>query len=205
MRVLFVEPPKEIWFVMGKYLPPPFGIIQLAAYLEREVENVEIEVVDCNAQHLDWQDLERRIHAFNPDMVASGALATCNTYLVFRTVETAKKVNPDVLTVAGGQHLTATAQDSLEACPELDVIVRGEGEVTLTEIVEKGGARSAFPKIRGISFRRNGKVRHGGVPIDARFVPNGRTGRARGGRSRPNGLPMKWSFVTKTMAAGSSG
>jgi len=27
MKVLFVEPPKDIWFVMGEYLPPPYGII----------------------------------------------------------------------------------------------------------------------------------------------------------------------------------
>ena len=33
MKVLFIEPPKDIWFVMGEYLPPPYGIIQLAAYL----------------------------------------------------------------------------------------------------------------------------------------------------------------------------
>ena len=35
MKVLFVEPPKDMWFVMGEYLPPPFGILQLAAYLEK--------------------------------------------------------------------------------------------------------------------------------------------------------------------------
>ena len=34
MRVVFVEPPKEFWFVMGEYLPPPTAAIQLAAYLE---------------------------------------------------------------------------------------------------------------------------------------------------------------------------
>ena len=36
MKVVFVEPTKEQWFVMGEYLPLPYGIIQLAAYLERE-------------------------------------------------------------------------------------------------------------------------------------------------------------------------
>jgi len=46
MKILFVEPPKDIWFVMGEYLPPPYGIIQLAAYLEREVEDAEIEVLE---------------------------------------------------------------------------------------------------------------------------------------------------------------
>ena len=25
MKVLFVEPPRDFWFVMGEYLPPPYG------------------------------------------------------------------------------------------------------------------------------------------------------------------------------------
>lgn len=160
MKVLFVEPPKDIWFVMGEYLPPPFGIIQLAAYLEKEVENTDIEVLDCNAQHIDWKGLEKRIESFNPDIVASSALATCNTYLVARTLETAKKVNPDILTVAGGQHFTALAQESLKEYPEIDAIIRGEGEQTLTELVKKSNKKSSFPKIRGMSFRHNGKIIH---------------------------------------------
>jgi len=34
VKALFVEPPKDFWFVMGEYLPPPLGLLQLAAYLE---------------------------------------------------------------------------------------------------------------------------------------------------------------------------
>jgi len=160
VKVLFVEPPKDIWFVMGEYLPPPFGIIQLAAYLEREMEDVEIEVVDCNAQQIDWHGLEKEIVSSNPDIVASSALATCNTYVVARTLETAKKVNPNILTVVGGQHFTATAQESLETCPEIDVIVRGEGEQILTELVKEADRKSAFSRIRGISFRHGEKILH---------------------------------------------
>ena len=160
MKVLFIEPPKDIWFVMGEYLPPPFGIIQLAAYLEREVKNVEIEVLDCNAEQVDWKGMERRIESSNPDIVASSALATCNTYVVSRTLETAKRVNSDILTVAGGQHFTATAQESLETYPEIDIIVQGEGEQTLAEVVKKGMKKSSFQQIRGISFRHNGKILH---------------------------------------------
>jgi len=160
MKVLFIEPPKDIWFVMGEYSPPPFGIIQLAAYLEREVEDAYIEVLDCNAQQIDWKGMEERIESFKPDIVASSALATCNTYLVARTLETAKRVNPDTLTIAGGQHFTATAQESLETYPEVDIIVRGEGEQTLLELVKKARKKPSFPRIRGISFRHNGKILH---------------------------------------------
>jgi anaerobic magnesium-protoporphyrin IX monomethyl ester cyclase len=160
MRILFVEPPKDYWFVMGEYLPPPYGILQLAAYLENNVKDIEIEVLDCNAEQVDWKGLERHIESFKPDVVASSALATCNTYVAVRTLETAKRVNPEVLTVAGGQHFTVTAQESLEAYPEIDVIVRGEGEQTLTELVKKANKKSSVSRIEGISFKHNGKIRH---------------------------------------------
>ncbi len=160
MRILFVEPPKDIWFVMGEYLPPPFGILQLAAYVEREVKDVEIRVLDCNAQQMDWPKLESEMTTYQPDIVASSGLATCNAYLAVRTLETAKRVNPKVLTVAGGQHFTGTAHESLLAFPEIDVIVRGEGEQTLTELVEKTRTNSPFQEIKGISFQHKGNITH---------------------------------------------
>jgi len=160
MKVLFIEPPKDVWFVMGEYLPPPYGIIQLGAYLEKNAEGVEVEVLDCNAEHVDWRDMEKRIESSNPDIVASSSLATCNTYVVVRTLETAKKVNSDIITVAGGQHFTATSQESLEEYPEIDVIVRGEGERTLTEFVKNASSKRVLPKIEGISFRHGGKIVH---------------------------------------------
>lgn len=145
---------------MGEYLPPPYGIIQLGAYLEREVKDIEIKILDCNAEKVDWKAMEKRIQSFAPDVVASSSLATCNTYPVVKTLEAAKKAAPNALTVTGGQHFTATAQQSLESYPELDVIVRGEGERTLTELIKNHGAKTAFPTIDGISFRHNGKVVH---------------------------------------------
>lgn len=187
MKVLFIEPPREFWFVMGEYLPPPFGIIQLAAYLEREVEDAEIEVLDCTAQQLGWNEIGRKIESFNPDIVAASAFATCNVYLVLRTFEIAKNVNPEILTVTGGQHFTATSQESLEEYPEIDVIVRGEGEETLTELVKNSTKKSQFSKIRGLSFRHNGKIIHN--------------------KPRPpikdlNDLPIQDTTLSKTLSTG---
>ena len=160
MRILFIEPPKDIWFVMGEYVPPPYGIIQLAAYLEKKVSNVEIEILDCNAQQIDWKGLERGIESLQPDIVASSALATCNTYVVVRTLEIAKKINPNILTITGGQHFSALAQESLETYSVIDVIVREEGEETLVELVRNARKKSFFPKIKGISYLHKGKIYH---------------------------------------------
>lgn len=145
---------------MGEYLPPPYGIIQLGAYLEKEAKGVEVEVLDCNAEHVDWKDMEKRIESSKPDIVASSSLATCNTYSVARTLQTAKKVNSKITTITGGQHFTATAHESLEEYPEIDVIVRGEGERTLIEFVRNVGNKHALPKIEGISFRHRGNIVH---------------------------------------------
>jgi anaerobic magnesium-protoporphyrin IX monomethyl ester cyclase len=155
-----VEPPKEFWFVMGEYLPPPLGLLQLAAYLESKTDDVEIEVLDCQAKTVDWKGLERHIQDFDPDIVASSGLATCNTYTTIRTLETAKKVKPDVLTVVGGQHFTATAHESLETYPEIDVIVRGEGEQTLVELVKTLVNKTSFLNVKGLSLKHKNQVYH---------------------------------------------
>jgi len=160
MRVLFIEPPREFWFVMGEYLPPPFGIIQLAAYVEREVSDAEIEVLDCTAQQLGWSEIGRKIESFSPDVVAVSAFAACNVYSVLRTLEITKMVNPEILTVTGGQHFTVTAHESLEKYPEIDVIVRGEGEETLTELAKSSTRETQLSKIRGLSYRNNGRILH---------------------------------------------
>ena len=158
MRVIFVEPPKEFWFVMGEYLPPPTAVIQLAAYLEDRRPGDEIIVIDCQAEGLDWMGLERRLEAEEPDVVAVSSLATCNAYTVVRALETAKRVTPDALTITGGQHFTALAEPSLEQYPVIDAIVRGEGEQTMVEVVEAMETGHNFADVKGLTFRHGDKV-----------------------------------------------
>jgi anaerobic magnesium-protoporphyrin IX monomethyl ester cyclase len=160
LKVLFVEPPKDAWFVMGEYLPPPLGILQLAAYVEKHCENVEIEVLDCQAANVDWRGLETRIEGADPDVVVPSSVATCNAYTTVRAVETAKAVNRQILTVVGGQHFTATASESLASYPEIDVVVRGEGEETLAEVLRAHGDGRSFSDVSGASFIHNGAIFH---------------------------------------------
>jgi len=160
LKVLFVEPPKDFWFVMGEYLPPPLGILGLAAYLENQNRNTDIEVLDCQAERAGWEELEKRIESFHPDIVAPSALATCNTYTVLRTLEIAKRADPNIITVVGGQHFTATAQESLETYPEIDIVIRGEGERTLAELVQTSEGKRPLSQVKGISFKHEGKVIH---------------------------------------------
>jgi anaerobic magnesium-protoporphyrin IX monomethyl ester cyclase len=157
---MFVEPPKDFWFILGQYVPPPFGILALAAYLEKECPETEIEVVDCQAERLDWNGLEKRVESSRPDIVVASSLATCNAYTVLRTVDLAKKLNPESLTVVGGQHFTALAEESLREYPNIDVIIRGEGEETLAEIVRAKAQNKSLSQVLGCSYRSGDCARH---------------------------------------------
>jgi len=158
LKVVFVEPPKEFWFVMGEYLPPPTPLLQLAAYLREKRPSDEITVIDCQAERLGWDGMEKRIGAEEPDVVAVSGLATCNAYAVVNTLNSAKKVAPDALAITGGQHFTALAEPSLERYPVMDAVVRGEGERTLVEIVDALEAGRGFTEVRGLTFRHGNKV-----------------------------------------------
>jgi len=158
VRVLFVEPPKDYWFIMGEYRPPPFGLLCLAAYLEAHLKDAEIQVVDCQAERLLWDRLENRITDFQPDMVCPGALSTANTYLVARTVQLAKKVNPDIATVVGGIHFSTLSKESLATYPEIDYVVRGEGEKTLLELAQALDSHHSLAKVNGLTYRHEGKI-----------------------------------------------
>ena len=155
MKVVFVEPPKDFWFVMGEYLPPPTAIIQLAAYLESKRPGDEITVVDCQAERLDWDKMEKRLESLEPDVVAVSSLATCNAYTVVRTLDTAKKVNPDVFTVTGGQHFTALTGESLQEYTCIDAIVMGEGEETLVDLLNTLESHGKLADVKGLAHRHN--------------------------------------------------
>ena len=135
---------------MGEYLPPPLGILQLASYLEDHCENVEIEVLDCQATNVNWRGLEKRIENVDPDVVAPSGLGICNAYTTVRAVETAKAVNPEILTVVGGQHFTATVDQSIATYPEIDVVIRGEGEETLVDLLRANKEGRPFSNVQGV-------------------------------------------------------
>jgi anaerobic magnesium-protoporphyrin IX monomethyl ester cyclase len=159
VRILFVEPPKDYWFLMGEYLPPPTMLLSLAAYVERELDDVEIEVLDCQAEGIGWNGVEKRISSYAPNIVASSAF-TCNTYACVRVVEVAKIIDPNIVTVVGGQHFSFTAEESLTTFPEIDYVVRGEGEQTLVELIRALENGKGFSAIDGLSFRTDGRIIH---------------------------------------------
>jgi radical SAM superfamily enzyme YgiQ (UPF0313 family) len=137
---------------------PPLGLLSIGAVLERE--GIPVEIVPANVLGLDWDDIERKIRTDQPDIVGV-TITTENRFQAFRLVRLAKKAHPGALTVLGGPHASMAAEDCLEHIPELDLVVRGEGEETMLEICRRWEAEAdlrTFDDVRGIVLRKNGRV-----------------------------------------------
>jgi anaerobic magnesium-protoporphyrin IX monomethyl ester cyclase len=62
----------------------------------------------------------------------------------------------EITTVVGGYQATLEVEHVFERCPNVSAVVRGEGEEIIRQFVT--GAR--FEDIRGLSYRRDGKITH---------------------------------------------
>ncbi|MHC4518150.1 MAG: B12-binding domain-containing radical SAM protein [Planctomycetota bacterium] len=63
---------------------------------------------------------------------------------------------PEVTTIVGGYKATLEVEYLFERCPNIDLIVRGEGEEVIKEVV----TGVPYEDIRGLSYRANGSVVH---------------------------------------------
>ncbi len=143
---------------MGDYISPPFGILTLASYIEHKNLDLEISVLDSQAKALNWEDLEDEIRKINPDVVAPSSLTTANAYVTLKTIEIAKKINSEIVTVAGGQHFSSLADKILPKYPDIDYIIRGEGEETLSELILFLKDSTKLREVKGVSYLSNNTV-----------------------------------------------
>ena len=154
MQVTFVNPP----YPTGSHRHPPFiplGIGYLAAVLEKN--GYDVNVIDCQALELTLKEVENELHKRQPDVV--GLTSTTLTYKsALEIIKVAKKALPNCLTVIGGSHVTFWDDKALQECPQLDIVVRKEGENTFLELLQKLEAGKSFSDVLGITYREGEKI-----------------------------------------------
>jgi radical SAM superfamily enzyme YgiQ (UPF0313 family) len=125
----------------------PTGLEYIAAYLKDAVDQVHI--VDMELDKRKFQDI---INFYKPDLIGITLSATDHNQGL-HLAKIAKQNN--IHTVVGGYHPTSVP-DIMLSHPQIDMVIRGEGEVTMKELVET----STFENVIGISYKNNGKIIH---------------------------------------------
>ena len=153
MKILLINAP----FPFEERPTAPLGLTSLAGYLLRE--GVDVRIEDCIVQPHSMDRLRENLNTFKPDVVGATTV-TMNVKAALRVLGDYKEEQPGLITLMGGPHVTFDAEKILSENAFVDYIVRGEGEVTCTELLEALDSRASLESIAGISYRSSGAVVH---------------------------------------------
>jgi len=155
-RLLLLSPPYHSGVVEAAGVWLPLNLVYLAGHAR--AAGAEVKIYDAMSLFVSHADIAREIESFKPDIVALGAITAMEPD-AREVCAAAKKIDPAIVTVLGNVHPTFCWDQLLRDDPNVDLVVRGEGEETIAEIVQAvaaGGGEAAWSKIRGVSYRKAG-------------------------------------------------
>jgi len=173
MRLLFIRTHSCIEkFYFPGYLREPLGILSLATFLK---PFCEVRIIDSLAEGWNryWEkerdseflyrglkpeELLKIIKKFKPNIIGITWLFPSDDNCIKETIEIIKKNKnlSEIKIIVGGPQPSANPKLILEKYPEIDIVVFGEGELTLKELVlEK---LEHLNKISGIAYREGDKI-----------------------------------------------
>jgi len=129
------------------------GLALIAAVLEKA--GYQVSIIDANALNLSLEAVIPLIT--NADVVGITAM-TPTINAAIDIAHYVKQAYPDLLIVLGGAHATLLDKEVLVTAPEIDIIVRGEGEETIIELLHALESQQPLGEIQGISYRKDGEV-----------------------------------------------
>lgn len=101
--------------------------------------------------------IEKELLSFKPDIIGISQW-THNRHSSLELAGTCRATLPGSIIVLGGGHATFCHEDALTTGSPVDVVVRGEGEVTLLELTAGIAAGTPWHNIDGLAFRDNGSI-----------------------------------------------
>lgn len=175
MRILLATPDYHTGILesVGKWVN--CGFVYMAGELKKDGH--EVIIYDAMSKGHRLATIRRNIARMKPAVVATTAY-TSSMPAAARLLEEAKKSLPQAVTVIGGVHPSFCYEEVLESHPWIDVVVVGEGEVTMRELMavlaKKGSEVALSPEgreehlagVAGLAFRgREGIVFTGPRPF----------------------------------------
>ncbi|MDD5038131.1 MAG: radical SAM protein [Dehalococcoidales bacterium] len=135
------------------YSQPPLGLALIGAVLERE--GYQVNVVEANVLKLQPEDVVPLVG--DADVVGLTAM-TPTINMAAAIARHLKKAYPDLPIILGGAHATLLPKETLIAAPEVDIIINGEGEETIKELLRALENKQPLVKVNGISYRKDNGV-----------------------------------------------
>src|SRR5579872_2863155 len=135
MRILIFNPPH---LAIGSRIPreqlPPLGLLSIGGPLIDPGHGVTL--LDAEFGPMPHDEIVRRVAAHAPDALLVGHSGSTSAHpIVAELTRRIRAALPAVKIVYGGVFPTYHYRDVLQAEPQIDVIVRGEGEATTPKLM----------------------------------------------------------------------
>jgi radical SAM superfamily enzyme YgiQ (UPF0313 family) len=101
--------------------------------------------------------IKKELLTFKPDFIGISQW-THNRHISLELARMCRSLIPDSTIVMGGGHATFCYEDILIEGSPVDIVVRGEAESTLLELVARKSSGSEWQDIAGLAFRRCGTI-----------------------------------------------
>lgn len=149
-KILLITPPYHSGVVEAAGTWLNLGFVYIAGSLRKA--GYDVEIYDAMSYFHTYEDIRKRLIDSRPDVVATTAItATINDAL--KSLQLAREINPETVTVLGNVHPTFMWQEILaEHHKYLDYIVMGEGEITMPNLLACHFSKGDVSKVRGIAF-----------------------------------------------------
>lgn len=159
MKVLLINPPNNMNRVLGKanvFLSnfEPMGLLYIAAVLEKSGHDVRI--LDAFVENYGLKEIDKFIGEYEPEVVGITCLTSTGslTYYISKLI---KKKYPHIKVVLGNVHASVFSTAFLKN-KVADVVVHGEGEYTMLDLVKTFEKKGDLSKVLGISWWDGRKV-----------------------------------------------
>ena len=151
IRIALIAPP----YPLSEFPSPPLGICYVAAACEKA--GAQVQLFDYIISEYRPEKLKQAMDTFKPDVVGTTSV-TMNFQKAAQILKTAKEYHPHVITMMGGPHVSFDYDTVLRNIQEIDMIVIGESEKTLLDLIPKIKNRNIWQTIPGIAFYENNCV-----------------------------------------------
>jgi len=159
----FIHEDEKEQKIMRPY--PTLGLLYISAYLKEEGKKVSL--IDSTFETIaEWR---QSILIQQPDVVAF-YINLMTKVEVLRQLEYLKRQLPNTTFVAGGPDITYNQQEYLNA--GFDVLVIGEGEQTMLELINALESGSNLDTVAGISFIKDGTLNQNESRVKIKEMPS---------------------------------
>lgn len=142
--------------VFGINVGLPLSCLYLGTVLQEA--GYRVEILDERITSTFVQDVARSIHGERPLLVGISSITGMQIRGGLKAARSVRRLDPSLPIVWGGVHPTLCPDSTLqdELC---DIVVLGEGEITLLELADCLRQGGDLNQVAGIGFQENGRLR----------------------------------------------